>query len=85
MNGDEEPWGRGVPELIAAYRHGGEDRADLFYEARYLRYLPGAIRGDRRHACHRDRGLLRSREPHRHALFYGAMPAPVFREVVMFL
>ena len=41
MNEEEEPQGRGVPELIAAYRQ-GEDRADLFREARYLRYLPGA-------------------------------------------
>ena len=38
---EEEPQGRGVRELIAAYRQ-GEDRADLFHEARYLRNLPGA-------------------------------------------
>ena len=43
MNGEEEPQGRGVPELIAAYRQ-GEDRDCLFYEARYLRYLDGNLR-----------------------------------------
>ena len=43
MNEEEETQGRGVPELIAAYRQ-GEDRAGLFYEARYLRYIDGNLR-----------------------------------------
>lgn len=41
MDDDLPRPGRGVRELIAAYRQ-GEDRTDLLFEARYLRHLPDA-------------------------------------------
>ena len=39
MDDDLPRTGRGVRELITAYRQ-GEERTDLLFEARYLRYLP---------------------------------------------